>query len=235
MGLPILETPMHSCVLPSTNERVEFRPFLVGEQKVLMIAQESDDQQTQVREMIRLINACCDAVTAEKLPTTDLEYLFLQIRIKSVGETSDITMKCPACEVETSLTVDLESAEVTKEEEVSNIVKLTDNISLELQYANYEAMEGLDITSEETKTKDAFVLMNRCILAVINDDEVHTRDDFNDKELSKFIDSMSMDMLEGVQNYLSSAPSLQISTEFKCKSCDKTQTTVLEGIGNFFG
>ena len=112
MALPILETPMHSCVLPSSNERIEFRPFLVGEQKLLMIAQESDDQNTQVREMIRLINACSDDVNAEKLPTVDLEYLFLQIRIKSVGETSDITMKCDECEAENNTTVDLESAKV---------------------------------------------------------------------------------------------------------------------------
>jgi hypothetical protein len=199
-----------------------------------MIAQESDDQNSQIREMIRLINACCDDITAEKLPTIDLEYLFLQIRIKSVGETSDISMICDQCESENEVTVDLEASEVKREKEVSNIVKLTDDISLELQYANYEAMEGLDITAEETKTKDAFVLMNRCITAVINGDEVHTRDDFNDKELSSFIDSMSMDMLEGVQDYLSSAPSLLINTELNCKECGKEEKIVLEGIGNFF-
>ena len=118
MGLPILETPMHSTVLPSSNERVDFRPFLVGEQKLLMIAQESDDQNSQVREMIRLINACCDDVTAEKLPTIDLEYLFLQIRIKSVGETSDISMQCEKCETENEVTVDLEASEVKQEKEI---------------------------------------------------------------------------------------------------------------------
>ena len=235
MMLPILETPKHSCVLPSSNERVEFRPFLVGEQKVLMIAQESDDQHTQVREMIRLINACCEAVTAEKLPTTDLEYLFLQIRIKSVGETSDITMKCDKCETENDVTVDLEASKVKQEKEISNIVKLTDDISIELQFANYEAMEGLNISTEESSTKDAFVLMNRCIIAVISRDEVLTRDDFSEKELTKFIDSMSLNMMEGVQDYLASAPSLSITTEFNCSNCSNQQTTVLEGIGNFFG
>ena len=215
MVLPILETPMHSCVLPSSNERIEFRPFLVGEQKLLMIAQESDDQNSQVREMIRLINACCDDITAEKLPTIDLEYLFLQIRIKSIGETSDISMQCTKCETENEVTVDLEASEVKREKEVSNIVKLTDDIALELQYPNYEAMEGLDISKEETGTKDAFVLINRCITSVISGDEVHTRDDFSNKELSKFIDSMSLDMLEGVQEYLSSAPSLLINRLLK--------------------
>ena len=235
MALPILETPMHSCVLPSSNKRIDFRPFLVGEQKLLMIAQESDNQNTQIREMIRLINACCDDITAEKLPTIDLEYLFLQIRIKSVGETSDITMKCDKCETENSVTVDLEAAEVKREKEVSNIVKLTDDISIELQFANYEAMEGLNISTEESSTKDAFVLMNRCIIAVISRDEVLTRDDFSEKELTKFIDSMSLNMMEGVQDYLASAPSLSITTEFNCSNCSNQQTTVLEGIGNFFG
>ena len=234
MALPILETPMHSCVLPSSNERVDFRPFLVGEQKLLMIAQESDDQNTQVREMIRLINACCDDITAEKLPTIDLEYLFLQIRIKSVGETSDISMNCDKCETENSVTVDLEAAEVKREKEVSNIVKLTDDISLELQFANYEAMQGLDITTEETNTKEAFTLMERCIVAVVQGDEVFTKDDFTEKELTKFMDSMSLEMLEGVQDYLASAPTLSVSAEFKCKTCDNEQKTTLEGIGNFF-
>ena len=234
MVLPILETPMHSCVLPSSNERIDFRPFLVGEQKLLMIAQESDDQNTQIREMIRLINACCDDITAEKLPTIDLEYLFLQIRIKSVGETSDITMKCDKCEEENTITVDLEASKVKQDKKVSNIVKLTDDISLELQFANYEAMKGLDIAADESNTKEAFKLMQRCITAVVQGDEVFTKDDFTEKELEKFMDSMNLEMLEGVQDYLSSAPTLSVLAEFKCKICDHQQETVLEGIGNFF-
>ena len=235
MTLPILDTPTYSCVLPSSKERIEFRPFLVGEQKVLMIAQESDDQASQIREMIRLINACCDDVTAETLPTTDLEWLFLQIRIKSVGETSDVTMKCTKCETENTCTIDLEAANVKyPEKEVSNIVKLTNDISIELQFANYEAMKGLDLTAEETSTKDAFTLMQRCIMAVIEGDEVMTRDDFNEKEMTRFMDSMSLDMLEGVQEYLSSAPSLSVTAEFKCNNCEDQQKTDLEGIGNFF-
>ncbi|SVB50272.1 uncharacterized protein METZ01_LOCUS203126 [marine metagenome] len=234
MGLPILETPMHSTVLPSSEQRVEFRPFLVGEQKVLMIAQESDDQNTQIREMIRLINVCCDDVNAEKLPTVDLEWLFLQIRIKSVGETSNVTMDCADCGVKNDVVVDLESTQVIQEEDVSNIVKLTDTISLQLTWATYEAMKGLDITDENTKTKDAFILMNRCITAVISGDEVMTRDDFSEKELLTFIDSMSIEMLEGVQEYLGSAPILQIETGYKCKGCEKQEEVKLEGIGNFF-
>ena len=234
MVLPILETPMHSCVLPSSNERIEFRPFLVGEQKLLMIAQESDDQNTQVREMIRLINACCDDVNAEQLPTIDLEYLFLQIRIKSVGETSDIVMKCEQCETENEVTVDLEASEVKQEKKVSNIINLSGDVSIELQYPTYDSVEDLDIKEDESNTKDAFKLMNRCIVAVINGDEVMTRDDFSTKELDKFIASMNMEMFEGVQEYLASAPVLSITSEFKCSNCGSEEKSELEGIGSFF-
>ena len=234
MALPILETPMHSCVLPSSGERIDFRPFLVGEQKILMIAQESDDQNSQVREMIRLINACCDNINAEQLPTVDLEYLFLQIRIKSVGETSDISMKCDKCEAENEVTINLEAAEIKQEKKVSNIVKLTNDISIELQYATYEVMKGLDIQVENTSTKEAFTLMQRCITSVIHGDQVFTKDDFTEKELEKFMDSMSLDMFEGVQEYLASVPSLSVTAEFKCKTCENQQATVIEGIGNFF-
>ena len=234
MALPILETPMHSCVLPSTNERVEFRPFLVGEQKVLMIAQESDDQKTQVREMIRLINTCCEEVDANKLVTTDLEYLFLQIRIKSVGETSDVTMKCTKCETENTIEVDLETAEIKQDKKVSNIIKLNGEVSIELKHPTYESVEDLEIKEDETNTKDAFKLMNRCIVAVVNGDEVMTRDDFRVKELDAFIASMNMDMFESVQDYLASAPILSIAFEFKCSNCENQEKGVLEGIGSFF-
>ena len=97
MALPKLETPKHSCVLPSSEETVNFRPFLVGEQKVLLVAQESDNTNEQISEMIRLIDICCDDIDAKSLATIDLEYLFLQLRIKSVGETADVQMECEHC------------------------------------------------------------------------------------------------------------------------------------------
>ena len=92
MALPKLETPKHSCVLPSSGETVYYRPFLVGEQKVLLVAQESENANEQIGEMIRLIDICCDDMIAKDLATIDLEYLFLQLRIKSVGETADVQL-----------------------------------------------------------------------------------------------------------------------------------------------
>ena len=105
MALPVLDTPKHSCVLPSTGETVTYRPFLVGEQKVLLVAQESENTNEQISEMIRLIDICCDDIEANELATIDLEYLFLQLRIKSVGETADVQMECEHCNELNKVTV----------------------------------------------------------------------------------------------------------------------------------
>ena len=144
MALPKLETPKYNCVLPIINETVYFRPFLVGEQKTLLIAQESDNFDLQLSEMVRLINVCCDNIDARIIPTIDLEYLFLQLRIKSVGETSDVVLLCTECEEKNTIEIDLETAEVIGEVG-DNIIKITDSISLELQYPSYKMMENLNL------------------------------------------------------------------------------------------
>jgi len=235
MALPKLETPKYTCVLPSSKKTVEFRPFLVGEQKVLLIAQEADDANQQIREMIRMIDTCCDDIKAESLSAVDLEYLFLQIRIKSVGETSEVIIACSDCKKDNTVTIDLESTEVLREgKEVSNIVKITPNISLDLQYPNYKVIQQLDANKTDD-TKQVFEVVAKCINAVIDGDEIHTKDDFEDKELQSFLDSMSMDMFEKVQEFFSSAPNLVINHSYDCQECNTNNTLKLQGIGSFFG
>ena len=124
MALPKLETPRYSCQLPSTNETVYYRPFLVGEQKILLIAQESEDNLAQVSEMLRIIDACCEKIKIDDLPSVDLEYLFLQIRIKSIGDTSDVSLECQQCKEEVKSSINLHSMElVGLDEQVDNLIK----------------------------------------------------------------------------------------------------------------
>ena len=234
MALPKLETPKYTCVLPSSEETVEYRPFLVGEQKILLIAQESEDANQQVREMIRMIDVCCDDIKAESLSAIDLEYLFLQIRIKSVGETSEVIIQRPDCKKDNTVTINLESTEVVREgKEISNIVKLTPTISLDLQYPNYKVIQQLDANKADD-AKQVFEVVAKCINAVIEGDEIHTRDDFTNKELESFLDNMSMDMFESVQEFFSSAPNLVINHSYSCEECNTNNTFKLQGIANFF-
>ena len=237
MALPKLETPKHSCTLPSNGETVYFRPFLVGEQKMLLIAQESENQDDVVREMMRLIETCADDVNVKLLPVVDIEWLFLQLRIKSVGETSDLMISCNNndCKADNEIKVDLESAKVSEEKEVSPIIKLTPTVSIELQYPSYLMMQELELFNNEITTADMFKVISKCVVSIIDGEEVLGRDDFTEKELISFIDSMSTVMFVQIQEYLNSAPKIVINHSYKCSVCEKDNELNLEGIGSFFG
>ena len=235
MALPKLETPKHSCVLPSSNETVTYRPFLVGEQKVLLVAQESENTNEQISEMIRLINVCCDDIEANDLATIDLEYLFLQLRIKSVGETADVQMECKNCQESNTVTVQLEQTTIVEPEEViDNIVKITDSISIDLKTPSYQIVNSVNLNDSEDP-KVIFEVVAKCINSVIDGDEVHTRDDFTSKELMSFLDSMSMDMFEKLQLFFVNVKKLKINGSYDCEKCQESNSYELVGIGNFFG
>jgi hypothetical protein len=160
--------------------------------------------------------------------------LFLQIRIKSVGETSEVIIQCTDCKKDNTVTINLESTEVLRDsEEVSNVVELTSNISLDLQHPNYKVIQQLDANKADDP-KQVFEVVAKCINAVIEGDEVHTKDDFTSKELISFLDSMSMDMFEKVQEFFSSAPSLVINHSYDCQECNTNNTLKLQGIASFF-
>jgi len=235
MALPKLETPKHSCVLPSSNETVTYRPFLVGEQKVLLVAQESENTNEQISEMIRLINVCCDDIEANDLATIDLEYLFLQLRIKSVGETADVQMECKNCTLPNSVVVQLEETIVEEPEQViDNVVKITDTISIDLKTPSYQIVNSVNLNDSEDP-KVIFEVVAKCINSVIDGDEVHTRDDFTSKELMSFLDSMSMDMFEKLQLFFVNVKKLKINGSYDCEKCQESNSYELVGIGNFFG
>jgi len=235
MALPKLETPKHSCVLPITNNTVYYRPFLIGEQKILLIAQESEDEGQVIREMINLLDTCCDDMNAANLNTIDLENLFLQLRMKSVGETADIVLHCERCDIENQVTVELEKVDVpNKDQMVDPNVKITDNVIMEFQYPTYKILEQVTI-SEDLQTEELFKLISKCVVSITNGDEVHSRDDFTEKELNTFIESMSVDMFENVNKFFNSLPKLVIDFQYKCSSCEHQNSTVLEGLGSFFG
>lgn len=239
MALPKLDTPKHSCTLPSNGQIIQFRPFLVGEQKMLLIAQESENQNDIIREMMRLIDVCCDDVDVQKIPSIDIEFIFLQLRIKSIGETSNVTINCEDenCKGDNEITIDLESAKVIElEEKIDPIVKLTNNVSIELQYPSYSMMQNLILNPEtgEIPTSEMFAIITKCVISVIDGDEVLGRDDFTEKELTSFIDSMSSLMFNDVQKFFDSAPKIVIEHDYTCSVCEKSNHTVIEGIGSFF-
>ena len=235
MALPVLDTPKHSCVLPSSGETVTYRPFLVGEQKVLLVAQESENTNEQISEMIRLIDICCDDIDAKDLATIDLEYLFLQLRIKSVGETADVQMECKSCQEPNSVTVELENTIVQEPEQViDNVVYVTDRVAFDLRVPSYEIIQSVNLNNAEDP-KVIFEVVSKCINSVIDGDEIHTRDDFTQKELMDFLDTLSLDMFEKVQAFFVNVKTLRINGSYDCVKCSEANPYELVGIGNFFG
>ena len=237
MALPKLENPKYSTELPTMGKTVYFRPFLVGEQKQLLIAQESEDQNMMLREMTRLVDTCVDDIKAETLSVSDIEWLFLQIRIKSVGETSDIILKCQKkeCEADNDYTIDLESIVIEQEKEVSNIIELTSDVSVEVSQPSFKTLADVKYDKDgNISTNETFRIIAKCIEAVIEGDEIHSKDDFTQKEISDFLDSMSVVMLEDIQKYFDSAPKIKAQVEFNCSVCGENNSMSLEGTQNFF-
>ena len=241
MNLPTIETPRYTCTLPNSNIEVSYRPFLVGEQKSLLIAQEAEDNKNTIKEMYRLLDVCTD-VDAYKLESLDLEFLFLKIRIVSVGETSDIGLACESCGEQNVITVNyLEHEITTPEKQVDKLLTLNENLKVELKLPNLLDMSDIqqkqNIDMKEIKEDDPkliFDVLNKCVAKIIHGDEVLTRDDFSDEDLDKFLEGMTLDMLTEMMDFIKNQPKLVIPAEFQCSHCNHLNNTLIEGLDNFF-
>ncbi len=238
MNLPTIETPQYTCVLPITQKEVSYRPFLVGEQKSLLISQEAESLHNTVKEILRLITACTgETLDVSKLSPVDLEFLFLQIRIVSVGETSDVGIECSECSEENIVTINYLQHEVLQPmEKVDKFLKINDVLSVELRTPHL--LDIADISKkygdDEDDTLSTFAMLNKCIDKVIHEDEVLTRDDFSEEDLAKFVEGMTIDMLENIMKFVEHQPKLVIPNDFTCQNCETVNPNIIEGMENFF-
>ena len=184
MALPKLnDTPKYSIVVPSTNKKVRFRPYLVKEEKVLLMAVETGDQKNIIEAVVDTIASCVyDKLNTEDLTTFDVEFLFTQIRSKSSGETVPLLLKCSECEVpnETSVRLDELKIKVPKKK---SVVELNDQVSMELRYPPYSILTDFDFEDESSEATRTFKLAGRCIKAVFYDDERIANEDITEDEM----------------------------------------------------
>ena len=231
MALPILEANRYTCELPISKQEVEYRPFLVKEQKHLLIAGESEDPKVINKSVIDLIQACVyTEIDLKKIPISDVEYLFVQIRIKSAGETSTVTMPCTKCEERTQIEVDLSKLEMNMTVPEPHI-KLNDKMGLYMTYPN---MIGVDVNSNMGEAEQIFGLVASCIESIYDGDEVYTKDDMDPKELGEFVDSMNTDQFAELNEYMTNIPRLEHKLSFECETCNTHNETVLSGLTDFF-
>ena len=235
MALPKLNNPTYELELPSTGKKLKFRPFLIKEQKILMMAQESGDDSQLMEAMINLVSACTfGKIDANQSPVFDVEYLFLQIRAKSVGETTDLNIVCPDDgKTQVPVKLNIQDISVNMTEDHTNVVELTDEVNMHFRYPILSDMVGLKNGATEMET--LFHVINNCVDEIHEGDNIYRRIDMTDKEVDEFVDSLSGTQFEKVTEFFQTAPKLRHVVEVINPKTKKKNEVVLEGLTDFLG
>ena len=233
MALPKLETPIYELELPSTGEKVKYRPFLVKEQKNLMIAMESEEE-TQLRDSLASIISDCtfNKIDPYEIPMFDIEFIFLRIRGKSVGEKVKLNVLCPDDnKTRVDVEFNLEDIDVHMKKEHTNEISVTDKIKIFMKYPGLKDMTDIKV---EQETEQIFTLIKRCINEIHDGETVHHKIDMSEKELDEFIDSLTTKTFESLGNFFETMPKVMHVLKVKNPKTKKKGEVVIEGIQNFF-
>lgn len=235
MALPSLNaTPKYELTIPSTGEKIRFRPFLVKEQKVLLLAYESQDKKQIIEAILDTVKACADdGVDVYELATFDIDYIFTQIRAKSVGEKVDLNIPCSECNHSNEVQVNLEdiTVDVNKSTEV---VQLTDDISIKMRYPDYRQFMSSKIFEIETAAEMIMEVVICSIESIMTEEENILAKDESREELINFIESMSSSQFKKISDFVESMPVMKHTIEFTCAQCAHENKRTLQGIDDFF-
>jgi len=230
MPLPVLETTTYNLVVPSTKKKLKYRPFLVKEEKILLIAQESESENQILQAVKDIIESCTfSKIDVNKIPMYDLEYIFLKIRSKSVGEVISFQLKCEECGEYNKVELNLEDVEVQfPDEQIDPNIELTDSVGITLKPINLS-----DITKSKGKDAISEALMSS-IDSIYDSDNVYSASTCSKKELETFVDSLTHQHLEKIQKYLLNQPTLKHTIEYTCEKCGHKNSYELSGLQSFF-
>tara|TARA_B100000282_G_scaffold282408_1_gene245188 strand:+ start:759 stop:1475 length:717 start_codon:yes stop_codon:yes gene_type:complete len=238
MALPKLnnDVPKYEFKVPSTKEIKKYRPFLVKEQKVLLVAFESKDDKMVLNSMLDCIKGCVQDFNVYDAPTYDVDYAFLQVRAKSVGETAKIVHTCSDCNTENTVSIRIDEIgmDVAEKKKEDFEIKINDNITLELQHPNYKDVISNTGNSNDSETVALFKQITSCLKAVKTDDEYIRFKDEDRKEVETFVDSLTQQQLEQITQFIQNVPKIKHSQKYECKKCKKENTLELEGLQDFF-
>ena len=239
MPLPKIATPTYELELPSTEKTVNYRPFLVKEEKLLVLALESEDTK-QITTAIKAVLKSCvltKGIKVEHLPTFDIEYLFLHIRGKSVGEEIEVNITCPDDETtQVPVTLDLDDIKVQKNDKHNNQIKLDDNLMMELKYPSLDQFikNNFDF-DEKNQMEQSFDLIGTCIDKIYNEEEVWATADCTKKEVKEFLESMNSSQFKDIENFFETMPKLSHTIKVTNPKTKVENEVVLEGLASFFG
>jgi hypothetical protein len=236
MPLPKLVTPTYELELPSTGQKIKYRPFLVKEEKILLLAMESEDEKQMTDAVKAILKNCIQTarVKVEDLALFDIEYLFLNIRGKSVGEEIELNVTCPDDGVTVvPFSIDIDEIKVQKDKEHSNIINLGGGISMVMKYPSMELFVKNNI-SQNSNVDDVFEIAASCISQIVEGEDVYEASNFSKKELLAFLEEMSTQQFLDVQKFFETMPKLSHTINVTNPETGKENEIVIEGLASFF-
>ena len=244
MPLPKIEVPQYELTMPSSGELVKYRPFLVREEKILLLAMESEDEGQMIDAVQDIIRNCLyGEVDVETMPMFDVEFVFLQLRSKSKGEEVDLTFECEKCKSSIPVKINLNDVKVQEKENHSKKISLTDDIGVVLKYPSISLQKVIQDT-DESEVTTIFKTIISCIDHIWDKETVYSSKDHSSEELAEFIESLPDSSFTKLQQFFDTLPSLKHDVNIKCHarvgkgknktSCGWSKTKTLEGMGSFF-
>ena len=238
MPLPTISTPTYELTLPSSDKKIKYRPFLVKEEKILIIAMESQDSKQIARAIKDVLSKCIlsRGIKVEKLSTFDIEYLFLNIRGKSVGEHIEVMVTCPDDgKTQVPMSINIDSIKVQKNEEHDKDIKLDDTYTLRMKYPSLAEFTKTNFGSmNEMKVDDTFELIASCIDQVYSEEESWSHQECTKKELSDFIESLNSNQFKMVEKFFETMPKLSHTVKVTNPNTKVESEIKIEGLQSFF-
>lgn len=235
MALPILKSPKYDIRLPSSGNVVEYRPFLVKEEKILLIAQESGSSRDMIRAMKDIVKACTfGKIDANILTSYDLEYLFLKLRAKSVGESTNVKIKCNECKNYESVEINIDEVNIPNVSKDDTNIMLDDNIGIKMRHIRVRDLANItDDKKEKGEQIEETIIAS--IEAIYDENGVYPTDEASKSELHTFVNSLNRSQIKKIEEYIEQTPKIKLDVDFKCSKCEHDITVTLEGVQSFFG
>ena len=239
MALPKIAVPTHNLTVPSSGKAVKYRPYLVKEEKILMMAIESESEVEMINAIKNVIESCTEgALTEKELTMFDLEYFFTQLRAKSVGEHTSLYATCASCEHKQEVSIDISQSEVVgiPENDSDYIKDINEDVKVRLKYPKINSMVSILENSKNATDIDlAYKFIAHSIQEVYQGEEIFDASEQSEKELIEFVESMNTKQFSEIRNFIENAPTVSLTHEFACSSCAHENKIKLKGLSDFFG
>ena len=233
MPLPVISTPTYELNIPSTGQAVQYRPFLVKEEKILLMANEGGETSEIVRAMKQIIGNCIqDGYNTDGMPLFDVEYIFLKLRSKSVNEISEVGFRCPKCDEVNKIEINLSEVEIETDNTHTDKIELTDDIGLIMKYPQLDSINMNDL--QDTNVDAIFDVVSSCINSIYQGEEIYDSKDYTKEEISEFINNLTQEQFQNIQQFFDTMPKLSHTVPYDCSKCEYDEPLIIEGLQNFF-